>query len=106
MGSFILGSISPGIYSLFTSPIDKSSKYSAESDWEREYRNDNKEILMLLPFTFFSVILICFLMVFTFTTLIQIFNFILVASVLLAISCYFIYKLIRFFVRIFKKLLK
>ncbi|HBY82671.1 hypothetical protein [Staphylococcus sp.] len=106
IGTFIFGSISPIIYSLYTSPLDNRSNYSAKSDWERENRNDYKDVLMLLPYTFFLIHLICFLIFFAYTTITQIFNFIMVVSVLLFITLYFIYKVVIFFGKFFKKLLK
>ncbi|PTJ45301.1 hypothetical protein BU051_11850 [Staphylococcus simulans] len=106
LGTFILGSVSPVIYSLLTSPIDTSTKYTAKSDWERELRSDNKDVLSLLPFLLFSTLLFIFMVFFCFTTQTQIFNFILVLSVLIFIVCLCLYKLSIFLIEILRKLSK
>ncbi|MDN8960116.1 hypothetical protein Q0P93_12410, partial [Staphylococcus aureus] len=60
LGTAILGGIAPSIYGIFTSPIDKKSSFRAISDWEQEQRNNVKDLMMLLPFTLLSILIVIF----------------------------------------------
>lgn len=61
LGTAILGGIAPSIYGIFTSPIDKKSSFRAISDWEQEQRNNVKDLMMLLPFTLLSILIVIFI---------------------------------------------
>lgn len=67
LGTAILGGILPSIYGMFTSPIEEKNSFKAISDWEQEHRNNVKDVMMLLPFTLFSILIVFFIFQFTFT---------------------------------------
>lgn len=69
LGTAILGGIAPKIYGIFTSPIDKKSSFRAISDWEKEQRNNVKDLMMLLPFTLLSILIVIFIFQFAFSEL-------------------------------------
>ncbi|HCZ2413684.1 TPA: hypothetical protein ACGFPS_001406 [Staphylococcus aureus] len=69
LGTAILGGIAPSIYGIFTSPIDKKSSFRAISDWEQEQRNNVKDLMMLLPFTLLSILIVIFIFQFAYSKL-------------------------------------
>ncbi|CAC5706078.1 Uncharacterised protein [Staphylococcus aureus] len=69
LGTAILGGIAPSIYGIFTSPIDKKSSFRAISDWEQEQRNNVKDLMMLLPSTLLSILIVIFIFQFAYSKL-------------------------------------
>ncbi|MCG1191767.1 hypothetical protein K4O95_09640 [Staphylococcus epidermidis] len=69
LGTAILGGILPSVYGLFTSPTDKKGSFRAISDWEQEHRNNVKDVMMLLPFTLFSILIVIFIFQFAYSKL-------------------------------------
>lgn len=104
LGTAILGGIVPTLYGIFTSPIDEKSKFRAISDWEQEHRNNVKDVIMLLPFTLFSILIVIFIFQFVYTKLfntiaIIIFIIILIVMGLLILLMFYkiVVKICRYF---------
>ncbi len=106
LGTAILGGIAPTVYGIFTSPIDEKSKFRAISDWEQEHRNNVKDVMMLLPFTLFSILIVIFIFQFAFTKLynaIAILIFIIILFVMCLLILIMCYKIIMKICRYFSK---
>lgn len=100
LGTAILGGIAPSIYGIFTSPIDKKSSFRAISDWEQEQRNNVKDLMMLLPFTLLSILIVIFIFQFAYSKLFNTIAIIILVVMffLILLICYKItVKICRYF---------
>lgn len=106
LGTAILGGIAPSIYGIFTSPIDKKSSFRAISDWEQEQRNNVKDLMMLLPFTLLSILIVIFIFQFAYSKLfntIAIIIFIIILVVMFFLILLICYKITVMICRYFSK---
>ncbi|MCC3673863.1 hypothetical protein MXE58_05490 [Staphylococcus epidermidis] len=106
LGTAILGGILPSVYGLLTSPTDKEGCYRAISDWEKEERNNVKDVMMLLPFSMFSILILLFIFQFSFTkqfNCIAIIIFIIISIAIIILIIYAIYKFMVSICRYFSK---